>query len=216
MRDTTTKSKSNRGVALLGAAVTLILVLAVAVLSGTWQLRPVLSGSMRPGLSVGGVVVTQREPIADLQVRDVIVTHPPGEPGVNLIHRVIEIKSKTAGSAVVQTMGDANPAPDPFTVTVHGPWIYKARFAVPFVGYPAVALHSPLGRRITLAGALLVLAIAGLRIRKDSSRRKQAARQDGGDGATGFDGGQMGIVPSHPEAAPDPEPDLVLTGRSDG
>lgn len=142
------------------AALLLVLVslLAGAVLSGNWQIRPVLSGSMRPGFSVGGVVVTEREPLRDLQLRSVIVTHPPGEPHFDLIHRIIQIESQGADSAVVQTMGDDNPAPDPFHVVVRGPWIYVVRFSVPWVGYPALWAHSPRGRQILL-GLAVILAL---------------------------------------------------------
>lgn len=135
--------------------------LAFAVVSGNWQIRPILSGSMEPGFPVGGVAVTQRMPISDLQLRSVIVTHPPGQPHFDLIHRIVQIKSQTADTAVVQTMGDANSAPDPFTVRVYGPWIYRVRFTVPLIGYPALWAHSHSGRLIVFACGLL-LAFAGL------------------------------------------------------
>lgn len=134
--------------------------LAFSVGSGAWQIRPVLSGSMRPGFPVGGVVITRREPISDLRLDSVIVTHPPGEPHFDLIHRIIEIKSQRADSAVVQTKGDDNSAPDPFVITVEGPSIYQVQYSFPLLGYPAVWAHSPRGRQLLLGLAvLLILAV---------------------------------------------------------
>jgi signal peptidase I len=144
----------------------LIGLLAVEVGSGQWQIRPVLSGSMRPGFPVGGLAITEREPFADLAIRSVIVTHPPGAPHFNLIHRIIAIKSRNGDSAVLQTMGDANAAPDPFIVHIEGPWIYQVRFTLPLIGYPAVAIHSPRGRLLLLALGILLLLWAAWRSRR--------------------------------------------------
>jgi len=63
----------------------------VGVASGAWQVRPILSGSMRPGFPVGGVVVTQRVPLDSLHVGDVVVFHIPHDPGATYLrppHRV--------------------------------------------------------------------------------------------------------------------------------
>ncbi|HWE54155.1 MAG TPA: signal peptidase I [Acidimicrobiales bacterium] len=166
------------------AFVALLILLAVTVGTGQWQIRPILSGSMRPGLPVGGVAVTEREPLADLHVRDVVVTHPPGEPNYNLVHRVTEIYSRTGSSAVVQTMGDANNAPDPFKVTIKGPYIYKVGFTVPLGGYPAVALHSVRGRRALLSLTVLMLGIVAARMWLDTRRKRRgAAAADAGSTA---------------------------------
>jgi signal peptidase len=146
-------------------------IVGTAVLSGQWTVHPVLSGSMRPGFPVGSVVVTQREPIRDLAVRDVIITNPPGDPHFDLIHRVIAVSQSAAGP-VVQTMGDANPVPDPWRVTLHGRTIYIARFTLPLIGYFAVWAHSSDGRHATLALAGLLLLAAVI----NATRKRRAAR----------------------------------------
>ena len=87
-----------------------------------------------------------------------------------MIHRIIQIKSVSADSAVVQTKGDANAAPDPFTVRVKGPWIYQVKTAVPFVGYAALAVHSPRGRRILLVIAAALFALAWIRVARQRRR----------------------------------------------
>lgn len=153
-------------VALLGLLVLVGLAfVAVAVLSGGWQIRPILSGSMRPGFPIGGVVVTQRIPLLQLRLRDVAVFHPPGEPTIDYVHRVIFLR-RTPHGLVVHTQGDDNLYPDPWTLHLGGQYAYVARFTLPLVGYAAVWAHSPEGRRtILLAAGLLalVLVVAALR-----------------------------------------------------
>jgi len=146
---------------LLAFAGAVIVAATIAVGSGAWQIRPVLSGSMRPGLPIGGLVVTQRIPLGDLQVRDVAVFHPPFDSKADYVHRVISLR-RDGSTLVVHTQGDDNLYPDPWTLRLDGRYAYVARFAVPLLGYPAVWVHSPTGRRDLLAvGALLAAAFAG-------------------------------------------------------
>ena len=152
-------------------------VAAAGVGSGAWQIRPVLSGSMRPGLPVGGVVVTERVPLSELQVRDVAVFHPPSDPSVDYVHRVISL-TRAGRTVVVRTQGDANLYPDPWTLRLTGRWAYVARFSVPLLGYPAVWIHSPGGRAdmLLLAGILAAVLAGSLAV--DVRRRTQ--RRAGG------------------------------------
>jgi len=142
-----------------------VLVVAVAaVATGRYQVRPILSGSMAPGLPLGGVVITQRVPITDVQVRDVVVFHRPDRPDELIVHRITALTSSAIGP-VIQTQGDANTIPDPWTVTMRGDTAYRAVFTLPVIGYAAVWVHGPTGRLVlTVLGLLLVLgaAVAGL------------------------------------------------------
>lgn len=133
-------------------------VVAVGVGSRTWQIQPILSGSMRPGFPIGGVVVAQRVPTSSLQVRDVILFHPPAEATKTYVHRIVSLKH-VDGSLVITTQGDDNRFPDPWTLRLKGRWAYEARFTVPVVGYAAVWSHSTTGRTVLLltAGALIVV-----------------------------------------------------------
>jgi len=159
--------------------------LASAVISGNWQIRPILSGSMQPGLPIGGVVVTQRVPISSLQVRDVVVFHPPNDGAISYVHRIISLKH-TSGGVVVRTQGDDNLYPDPWTLHLLGHWAYQARFSLPLLGYVAVWVHSPTGRSAMLIGAavlaLILMASVGLDGHFKRRRRtvKQSAAGDGG------------------------------------
>ena len=142
----------------------LLAVVVAAVASGRYQVRPILSGSMEPGLPTGGVVITQRVPISEIKVRDVVVFHRPDRPDDVITHRITEL-TESANGPVIQTQGDANVIPDPWKVTMRGDTAYRAVFTRPVVGYAAGWVQGPTGRlALTVLGLLLVLgaAVAGL------------------------------------------------------
>jgi signal peptidase I len=149
------------GNVLLAAVLGLSALAAVAVLSGHYQVRPVLSGSMVPLLPVGGVVVTERVPISSLRVGDVVVFHRPDRPAELVVHRIVALTPGVAGP-VVRTKGDANGMPDPWQVTLRGTTAYRASFSVPVIGYVAVWAHGPAGRQTFLILGLLLLVGAGV------------------------------------------------------
>jgi signal peptidase I len=151
----------------------LVAVGAAAVISGHYQLRPVLSGSMRPGLPVGGIVITKRVPVASLQVRDVVVFHSPDQPQELIVHRIISLAPGASGP-VVKTQGDDNSAPDPWTVTLQGETAYRAVYSLPLLGYVAVWAHGPSGRQTLMVTGLLLLlatAVGGLTALNRGTRR---------------------------------------------
>lgn len=155
-------------------AVTILVLAAlgvVAVGTGRYQIRPILSGSMRPGLPVGGVVIAKRVPISALEIRDVVVFHPPNEPNTFVVHRIISLE-REAGEVRIQTQGDANDVPDAWTAVLRGRFAYRAVYTVPLVGYIAVWAHNPDGRRILLLAGLLLLAVAGATAALQLRRRR--------------------------------------------
>lgn len=153
-----------------------LLVLALGALAaaayqtgtGRWHATPVLSGSMRPGLQPGDVVLTKRVPVSDLQVRDVIVFHPPGEAGRLKVHRVVKLTSRN-GSVAITTRGDANSADDPEQATLSGRDTYRVERVIPLVGYPAVWLAAGNHGAVAIVLGLLLLALATVTaLRKDA------------------------------------------------
>ncbi|MGY1609340.1 MULTISPECIES: signal peptidase I [unclassified Geodermatophilus] len=115
----------------------------------------VLSGSMTPGLPVGGMVFTRTADTAEVEPGDVITfQRRPGAPEL-VTHRVVAVDT-TSGVPVFTTRGDANDAPDLDPVpasSVRG----ELWFAVPHLGRLAAVLHSPKG-----AGLLIVLVCAAV------------------------------------------------------
>jgi signal peptidase I len=154
---------------------TLMLLLAFSALvfaglqvrSGDWHATPVLSGSMRPGLQPGDVVVTQRVPISDLKVRDVIVFYPPNETRRQTVHRIVKLTVK-GGTTSITTWGDANLVRDPMISSLKGTSAYRMVRVVPLAGYPAIWLQN--GGRGMLAialGAILLVAALVTVLRPD-------------------------------------------------
>jgi signal peptidase len=138
------------------------------VRSGAWHATPVLSGSMRPGLQPGDVVVTQRVPISDLRVRDVIVFYPPNETTRQTVHRIVKLTVK-GGTTSITTWGDANLVRDPMISSLRGTTAYRMVRVVPLAGYPAIWLQT--GGRGMLAialGAILLVAALVTVLRPDA------------------------------------------------
>ena len=115
-----------------------LLVVATAALgvythTGHGHLTPVLTGSMRPGIQPGDVVVTQRVSVASLHVGDIVVFMPPGGK-VAKVHRIHTLQQASDG-IVMTTKGDANNVTDPWgKVTMKGD-AYKVAFVIPKVGW---------------------------------------------------------------------------------
>jgi signal peptidase I len=148
---------------LLGLAFCALALAGYQVGTGQWHATPVLSGSMRPAMQPGDVVVTQRVPVGDLQVRDVVVFHPPNEGGRQTVHRIVKLTVK-GGTTSITTWGDANAVADPVVSSLSGTTAYRVARVVPLLGYPAVWLQSG-GRgmlAIALGAILLIAAVVAL------------------------------------------------------
>jgi signal peptidase I len=139
---------------------------AWALAQGSWSVNPVLSGSMRPGFTVGGVVISQRIPVSQLAVRDVIVFHNPNKPSEEMVHRIVQMTKGPNGELFIKTQGDANPVRDPWTLTIRGNSVYKVRWSLPLLGYVAVAYQNHRGIALMVAGFLLILVALSIVIRQ--------------------------------------------------
>lgn len=145
-----------------------------AVASGGWQVRPVLSGSMRPTFPVGGVVITESVPTGSLRVGDVAVFHPPGQADITYVHRIVWLH-REGGQLLVQTKGDANPVRDPWTLHVRGPVAYRERWVLPLVGYAAVWVHSAAGRHDLYLVAVAAFVLCTVSLVAEQVRRSRPA-----------------------------------------
>ncbi len=98
-------------------AVALVAVLAlagiagVALARGTWMTTPVHSGSMRPGLSVGGLAISEQVPVDRLAVRDVIVFRSPDKPTEQVMHRIVHLAERQLGANAHQYPGRCEHSP---------------------------------------------------------------------------------------------------------
>jgi signal peptidase len=94
----------------------------------------ILTGSMRPELPPGTLVVVKPERIERLAAGDVITYQlRSGEPAV-VTHRIVSVSSTLGGERTLITQGDANTAPD--AVAVEGVQVRgKVWYSVPYLGH---------------------------------------------------------------------------------
>jgi signal peptidase I len=159
--------------AVLGAAG----ICAFALVQGSWQVTPVLSGSMRPGFSVGGAVISQRVPVDSLHVRDVIIFNDPLKPTEQIVHRIVRISKNSSGQLLFNTQGDANTVRDPWTITIRGNEVYKVRWSVPLLGYVANSYQNHRGDYLLGAGIVLILVAVTTILETRPERRRRRAQQ---------------------------------------
>jgi len=145
---------------------------AAAVVLGYVHLTPVLSGSMRPGLQPGDVVVTTRVPARDVRAGDVVVFHPPGSDALR-VHRVRTLSTGPRG-VVMTTKGDANRDADPWKARITGHDAYRVVGHVPWLGWAAVELHGFGGYRALALVLGLLLAYEAVRAGRGGRRRATA------------------------------------------
>jgi signal peptidase len=117
---------------------------------------------MRPTFSPGDMVIVIPEPVSAVRVGQVISYQVP--VGIHQVetHRVLHILHG-GPHPTIQTKGDANNAPDPWTATLEGNTAWRLVAVVPKLGYAVNALRS---RSVRLAaifvapGLLALLLIA--------------------------------------------------------
>ncbi len=137
----------------------IVIVVALFLLPrfGGWRFDAVLSGSMEPALPMGGVVFIKPVEPADIGPGD-IIAYRSGEPLIT--HRVVDVIDESELSFI--TKGDANQSPDLSPVPAASV-VGKVIFDVPYLGYLAAFVKTPLG--FLLAIFLPGLAIIGLELK---------------------------------------------------
>jgi signal peptidase I len=139
------------------------LLLAVAApIAIDWRPYTVLTGSMRPVIQPGDVVMD--EPVTPIQARPGdVITFPDPQKSRLVTHRVKSMKVAD-GRASFVTQGDANNIVEKWQVPVDqtlGRVVYK----IPKVGHLAVWSAKPTSRLLLIVGpALLIGAVALVRI----------------------------------------------------
>jgi signal peptidase len=144
--------------AVLGSALVLLLAIGVLPRLGLYQPVTVLSGSMRPTFSPGDMVIEVPEPVSSVRVGQVISYQVP--TGIHQVetHRIVRILQGGA-HPVIQTQGDANNWPDPWTAKLEGNTAWRMATIIPRLGYVVNWLRGPAVRlaAIIVAPALLAL-----------------------------------------------------------
>ena len=98
-----------------------------------WKALSVQTGSMRPAIPQGSLVLMHRVPDSSMKVGDVITYTNPRDMHTTITHRIGRAYKLDGKIPAYLTRGDANPSADPLPVVggqVHG----KVVWHVPFVG----------------------------------------------------------------------------------
>jgi signal peptidase I len=139
------------------AAAALFGVLVLLPHTGLYRTAVPLSGSMEPTFAPGDLLLLRPEPLSRIRVGQIITyTIPIGDHHLET-HRVVHIL-RGGDEPVVQTKGDANARPDPWTAVLHGSTIWRVERVVPHAGSALLWLGRPFVRVafvLLLAGFLL-------------------------------------------------------------
>jgi signal peptidase len=142
-------------------AVTAMLVATVGIPRATGATPyAVLTGSMRPGLPPGSLVVVQPTEAKDIGVGDVITYQlESGKPTV-VTHRVVAVAPMEDGTTMFQTQGDANDIVDER-------WVAEVQikgvewYSLPYLGHLHTLLTGKERQMIVYGVAVLLLGYAG-------------------------------------------------------
>jgi signal peptidase len=144
--------------ALLALALIFFLVIGVLPRLGLYRPVTVLSGSMRPTFSPGDMVIDVPKPVSTVRVGQVISYQVP--TGIHQVetHRIVKILHGGA-HPVIQTRGDANNWPDPWTAKLEGDTAWRMVAVVPHLGYVVNFLRSGTLQRAAIFVAPTLLAL---------------------------------------------------------
>lgn len=143
------------------AALCLLAATVLALRVAGWQPRVVLSGSMEPALSRDDLIVVSREPVRDVRPGQVITFARPHHPGQTVTHRVVAIRRAPAGRLTVTTRGDANPAPERWSIPADGT-VGRLRLRIAGVGALAAPLRGEISRGLAIVATTALLAALAL------------------------------------------------------
>lgn len=143
------------------ATVSVLLVLVAVGIgprTGAYRTLTLLSDSMSPGIAAGSVVVVTPEPASAVRVGQVISYRIPIEDHHVVTHRVVEVV-QAGEHPLIKTKGDAADAVDPWIARLDDPVVWRARTAVPGLGYAIAFLRGRLAHRLSVSAIPLVLAL---------------------------------------------------------
>ena len=143
--------------------ISLGLILGFLLMGWLWQFRDqyhvhaILSGSMRPTIAEGSLVLDRALPPNQYHVGDVVTFYIPGH-GRNLVtHRIRQVQHDGRGMDRLITQGDANTNGDGWII-FPGAVTGKVIAHVPFLGYVWAGLHSVGGFVLTSLLSLICIA----------------------------------------------------------
>ncbi|MHA1797143.1 MAG: signal peptidase I [Candidatus Helarchaeota archaeon] len=153
--------------------------ISVLILGTTMPYSVVVSGSMKPTLNEGDILIIQHVQDGEIQKNDIIVfwakTWGGLDPGTPVVHRVINITY--SGESYYETKGDNNPTSDP--LTPYHNVIGKVIFVIPYLGYPIYIFNTTTGKFFLyfLIG-LTVIALIYVTLKDGDDKEKEDSEKE--------------------------------------
>lgn len=129
--------------------------------TGRYATLTVLSGSMRPAIPEGAVVVVTPQRPSQIRVGQILTYAVPEGDRHIVSHRVVKVV-RAGNRPVIQTQGDANNAPDPWLAEIDDDTVWRVRYAVPGAGVMINWLRQPVVRQFSVMVVPALLAIVWL------------------------------------------------------
>lgn len=168
------RTVAGRALALLVAGSVVLVVAATIVVPRLGGGTPytILTGSMRPSLPPGTVVVVKPKPAEEIRTGDVITYQLKSGDPTAVTHRVVSVGVGGDGELRFVTQGDANDAAD--QNVVRPVQIKGVRwYSVPWIGYPALVVDADIRQLVATGAVCLLLAYAVTMIGSDLRDRRR-------------------------------------------
>lgn len=157
----------------VGLIVGLMLLILVPVVIG-WRPYTVLTGSMRPVIQPGDVVMDRPQRASGLHVGDVVTFKDPSRKGRLVTHRIRSI-AHGREVTIVETRGDANNTSERWQVASEDP-VGVVVYTLPWIGHISTMVRTPLGIVVVVVLPILGLGFLALRaIWREDDEDPQAA-----------------------------------------
>jgi signal peptidase I len=150
-----------RGISLILTLVSGLLILVFLTPASGWRAFDVATGSMKPAIAPGSLVITHQAPVRSLRVGQVVTYRNPAHPDQTITHRIVGLKPNGAVMNVA-TKGDANRIADPPFAA--GRIVGRVDLTVPGLGAAATWLRSPLVALVVVIVPATIVIIGELGI----------------------------------------------------
>jgi signal peptidase I len=158
-----------------------------------FEAKSIATGSMRPTIPTGSLVIIHKTPLNQLKVGDVVTYTKSVNPPVTITHRIVKTETK-AGAPYFIVKGDANQVPDP--AVPGGAIVGKVVFHMPYIGRAALDIRNPIAIVIiVIIPGLLIIVDEIIRLRRTFSKTDVKKSEP-----------MAPPPPPAPSAPPEPEP----------
>lgn len=161
---TTPRRQAGLGARLTTGLLVLSVLLGAVVAAGFafgYRGQVVLSGSMRPALAPGDMIVAHEISATEIRAGQIISFAAPGD-GRTMTHRVTSARATGSGMVAVVTRGDANSTSEHWKIATTGT-VGEIVATIPKVGYATRWAASPDTRILVFSVIGLLLLALGLR-----------------------------------------------------